>query len=221
MARRLGEFNGAYLALRTRQRGRAPSRGAADCPPTGRECSSSWQLGIGSSRRSRRSHRPSATSTRGAPISLSAEAGGGQCSAHRPLVLVVEDNETDAYLVDKAVKQTEAAAEIIVAPDLLQARARLEACRDGLQALPDVVLVDLHLPSGSGLELVEWARSQPWLVGLRFVVVSHYADEATIRRACEAGVSSFISKAAIHEGGGVAKAAARYWLKINTPLSAT
>ena len=70
--------------------------------------------------------------------------------------------------------------------------------RDGIDMIerlhPDLVLVDLHLPDGSGLEVAEWMRTRPMLVRVPVVVVS--ADSTQVQRdaATVAGVRAYLAK---------------------------
>lgn len=57
---------------------------------------------------------------------------------------------------------------------------------------PDVVVVDLQLPDGSGLELVRSLRKERPDVGL--VVLTMYAGDEQIFAAMDAGASAFVGK---------------------------
>ena len=59
----------------------------------------------------------------------------------------------------------------------------------------DVLLVDLGLPDGSGLDLIrEVARRPPWRESCEVMVVSVFADEAHVMAAIEAGASGYLLK---------------------------
>jgi CheY-like chemotaxis protein len=59
---------------------------------------------------------------------------------------------------------------------------------------PDVALVDVMMPGGSGLEVVRHLTSDPDLSHARCVVVSAFASEEDQEAAREAGASAFIAK---------------------------
>lgn len=61
---------------------------------------------------------------------------------------------------------------------------------DGLQ--PDVVVTDVRMPDGSGLDLVRDLRTQRPTVGL--VVLTMYAGDDQLFAAMEAGASAFVAK---------------------------
>jgi two-component system phosphate regulon response regulator PhoB len=59
---------------------------------------------------------------------------------------------------------------------------------------PDVVLVDVMMPGGSGLDIVRHLVSEPALKHSRGVVVSAFAAEADQEEARVAGAAAFVSK---------------------------
>lgn len=56
----------------------------------------------------------------------------------------------------------------------------------------DVVVTDVRLPDGSGIDLVKTLRSKHMMMGL--VVVTMYAGDDTLLAAMEAGASALVSK---------------------------
>ncbi|QDP83795.1 response regulator transcription factor [Nocardia otitidiscaviarum] len=72
------------------------------------------------------------------------------------------------------------------AASVLQAMARIPVQR------PDVVVIDVHLPDGCGIDLCRALLSR--MNGLRCVVFTASADEAALSAAIEAGASAFIVK---------------------------
>ena len=59
---------------------------------------------------------------------------------------------------------------------------------------PDVALVDVMMPGGSGLEIVRQLSHDPKLRHARCVVVSAFAGDADRREAQEAGAHAFLAK---------------------------
>lgn len=59
---------------------------------------------------------------------------------------------------------------------------------------PDVALVDVMMPGGSGLEIVRELSNDPKLHHARCVVVSAFAGDADRREAEEAGAEAFLAK---------------------------
>jgi CheY-like chemotaxis protein len=59
---------------------------------------------------------------------------------------------------------------------------------------PDVVLVDVMMPGGSGLDVVRYVADHPALGNPASVVVSAFAADADQEEAREAGAAAFVSK---------------------------
>ena len=106
--------------------------------------------------------------------------GGGQ-------IVYVEDNPINALLMQEVIQQR---------PDC---RLHLAvSVRDGIDLIdrlrPDLVLVDLHLPDGSGLEVAEWMRTMPLLTRVPVVVVSADSTQAQRDAATVAGARAYLAK---------------------------
>ena len=114
-----------------------------------------------------------------ARIALSRGAGGQ--------IVYVEDNPINALLMQEVIEQR---------PDCTLHLA--VSVRDGIDMIdrlrPDLVLVDLHLPDGSGLEVAEWMRTMPLLTRVPVVVVSADSTQAQRDAATVAGVRAYLAK---------------------------
>jgi DNA-binding NarL/FixJ family response regulator len=73
-----------------------------------------------------------------------------------------------------------------------QAAMVQEGLAKAAELLPDVVVCDVRLPDGSGLDLVRTLRSGSDRIGL--VVLTMYAGDDQIFAALEAGASAFVGK---------------------------
>ena len=104
-------------------------------------------------------------------------------------VLIMEDNELIMKLFH----------------DLLDAHGyNILQTRDGMEAMyiarehhPDLILMDIHVPEVSGLEVIKWLKEDDSLKGIPVVAVTAFAmkgDEEVIRQGgCEAYISKPIS----------------------------
>jgi two-component system, OmpR family, phosphate regulon response regulator PhoB len=59
---------------------------------------------------------------------------------------------------------------------------------------PDVALIDVMMPGGSGLDIVRHLKSDPELSHARCVVVSAFSEESDRQEAIEAGAEAFVAK---------------------------
>jgi PAS domain S-box-containing protein len=123
-----------------------------------------------------------------------AQAAAGEASARDTLprgaggqIVYVEDNPINALLMQEVIEQRpECTLHLAV------------SVRDGIDLIdrlrPDLVLVDLHLPDGSGLEVAEWMRTMPLLTRVPVVVVSADSTQAQRDAATVAGVRAYLAK---------------------------
>lgn len=85
------------------------------------------------------------------------------------LALIVEDDADAAFIARRAMMEINFDVEVIHRGD--EAIEALETLR------PDVILLDLHLPAVSGVEILRFIRNQEELVDTTVILVT--ADHAT------------------------------------------
>ncbi len=103
-------------------------------------------------------------------------------------VLIIEDDPDMRVFFVGCVERCDALALVGVAVSVSEARAWLD--RPGVHV--DVLLVDLGLPDGTGLEVIEHAaRTHPECESL---VVSMFGDEDNVLASIEAGALGYIHK---------------------------
>ena len=102
-------------------------------------------------------------------------------------VLLVEDEESHAELMSRALESRQPQIDLTVAGSLRQARSLLATDP------PDVVIVDSLLPDGRGVELLTAIGPER-----RFpvVMVTSHADEKMKQEAVQAGVTRYVLKSA-------------------------
>ncbi|ATE62735.1 two-component system response regulator [Thauera sinica] len=102
-------------------------------------------------------------------------------------VLYVEDSAADADLARRALVRAAPDAELAVAPSLAEGLRYL-----GGAPVPDVLLVDLKLPDGSGLDLLAGVRARSLPVAV--VVLTGLGDEEAAVSALKAGADDYLVK---------------------------
>ena len=73
-----------------------------------------------------------------------------------------------------------------------EAASKNEAFAQIAHKSPQVIIVDLNLPDGSGLEVVSWARKISTRIGI--VVLTMNDDDAHLLAALQAGASAYVIK---------------------------
>jgi PAS domain S-box-containing protein len=106
---------------------------------------------------------------------------------HRRIVHYVEDNETNVEVMRGILAQRPQVA-LDVSVTGLDGLAAIRARR------PDVILLDMHLPDISGMELLRHLKSDPATVHIPVVVVSADALASQIQAAREAGAEHYLTK---------------------------
>jgi CheY-like chemotaxis protein len=131
-------------------------------------------------------------------------------------ILHVEDNPDDVLLVSLAFRKAGVTAKLEVATDGDKAVAALT---DGATSqLPVCVLLDIKLPSISGLEVLSWIRQQPQIKRLPVIMLTSSLLPGDINQAYDLGANSYLIKPANLDALiELAKTIDRYWLHTNTP----
>ena len=132
---------------------------------------------------------------RRASRSSSAPADGEQKITNR--IMLVEDDSLHAKLIEMAAHNI-GGIELKVATGVKGATEMLGlGTGDGYR--PNLVLCDLGLPDGSGLDLVQAIRKDSRLQTLPIVVLSANTDDDIVERCLRAGANAFFSKSKLCE----------------------
>jgi len=107
-------------------------------------------------------------------------------SVRRARVAIVEDDT----VLGQALAQLVGAVEGLEVAGLAET---LEAGRALVRGGVDVLLIDLALPDGSGLDLIELARQQ---LDCKILVISVFGDVRNVVRAIECGADGYLLKGA-------------------------
>lgn len=102
------------------------------------------------------------------------------------VVMLVEDEPHTRERLERLVRQLPEVHLGAVCANCAEARAALDA------AAPDILLVDLALPDGSGLQLIH-GTAQRWPQAL-IMVISVFGDEAHVVDAIAAGATGYLLK---------------------------
>ena len=139
---------------------------------------------------------------------------------NHPTLLLVEDNEDDAFFLRRALKNGGVPHAPVHLPDGREAIAYLGG--EGAYAdrvahpLPAVVFLDLNLPYKTGLQVLEWIRQRPELARVVVIALTSSGEQSDVRRAYELGANSYIVKPASADAlVEIAKAFRLWWLELN------
>jgi CheY-like chemotaxis protein len=120
--------------------------------------------------------------------------------AENSLILLVEDNEDDALLIQRAFSKAQVLNPFIVLRRVEEAMLYLLGVgpyhNRSEFPLPALILLDLKFPGLDGFDFLRWLRQQPQINTLRVVVLSSSNSIRDIDRAYKLGANSFPVKPA-------------------------
>jgi signal transduction histidine kinase len=121
-------------------------------------------------------------------------------------LLLVEDEEAHLELVQRGLEEQTASIHLAIACNLHEAREYLRT------STPDLIITDIRLPDGNGIELLPRKASTPFPV----IVMTSYGDETMAVEAMKAGALDYIvkSEAAFNDMFHVVERALRQWHEI-------
>jgi CheY-like chemotaxis protein len=115
-----------------------------------------------------------------------------------PLVLYVEDEESDALILKRAFKMANVLNPLTVVRDGQEAVDYLSGSgpygNRSEHPMPGLVLLDLKMPRMSGFDVLAWIATRPDLRSIPVVVLSSSSSEADMRKAREMGALEYLVK---------------------------
>jgi PAS domain S-box-containing protein len=121
------------------------------------------------------------------PIALPASFGSSDARLRAGSVLYIEDNLSNLKLIEMVL---ESFPDIELIP-ALQGQVGLDLARTHL---PDVILLDVHLPDMFGPEVLQRLKSDPLTSKIPVIVISADATPGQIKRLEQAGAKAYLTK---------------------------
>jgi len=135
-------------------------------------------------------------------------------------ILIIEDNDDHLCLTLEALEEAGVSNPIHTAVSLQAARARLQEYQErGLtlgDGLPCVILLDIRLPDGSGMDILRETKQNAKLSQIPVVILTSSADTPDIKRAYLLGANSYLVKPVVFdEFHQKIREAGLYWALLN------
>jgi CheY-like chemotaxis protein len=108
---------------------------------------------------------------------------------------MIEDNLDDVLQVKRVLKSCGLLEDLLVVRDGKEAIDVLaEGMKDGLESLPELIILDLHLPRVSGLEVLQWIRADQRLRGVPVVILTGTREDSSLVELHRLGVLGYLVK---------------------------
>jgi len=138
--------------------------------------------------------------------------------AKKKSILLVEDNSNDEFLTVTALRECNAANDIVVAHDGVEALDYLLNPDPGgkQHTLPQFVLLDIKLPKIDGLEVLKRIREDDRTRKLPVIILTSSKEETDLERCYALGANSYICKPVdFGQFMNSIKQLGTYWLTLN------
>lgn len=130
-------------------------------------------------------------------------------------VLLVEDQDAHAMVIERATRKLDEPLEIVRARDGTEAVDRLR--RPGA-SLPHLILLDLKLPRMTGLDVLRAIKSDPDLLAIPVVVLTTSVSEHDRSEAFRLHANAYVQKPDTYDGfRQVIRTIAGFWVSCNVP----
>src|SRR6266436_5952779 len=111
-------------------------------------------------------------------------------------ILLAEDREEDIILIRKAFEKGGIHNPVFIVRDGEEAINYLSGVgrysNRNVYPLPALLLLDLKMPGTDGFDVLRWIKSQPYLNGLRTVVLTSSESIRDVDMAYKLGATSFL-----------------------------
>ena len=139
-------------------------------------------------------------------------------------ILVAEDDPTDAYFFERAFRRAGLPVALHFVSDGQEVRDYLQGTRQfadrARYPLPQVVLLDLHMPRMDGFEVLDWIRHQPQLASLEVVIFSSSEAARDMNRAYRLGANSYLVKPhSMEELMALVGTFKKHWIEVQNATS--
>lgn len=138
-------------------------------------------------------------------------------------ILVAEDSDTDAVLLEAAIRKAGLNNPVYFVKDGYQAIDYLTG--NGKYAdrrdfpLPRLIISDLKMPSLNGLELLDWRQQHPEYSAIPTILLSGSGLEQDVEKAYHLGVTSYFQKpGTFEELTTLMRVLYDYWSRTELPV---
>jgi CheY-like chemotaxis protein len=139
-------------------------------------------------------------------------------------ILVLEDDENDAWLLERALRKLSVSSQVHVVRDGGEGVDYLSG--NGKYAdrnsypLPGLIITDLKMPGLSGLEVLKWLRAHPHFRSIPTLVLTSSRAESDVASAYGFGANSYMVKpSTLHDLEKLGRVIRDYWDACEMPAT--
>jgi DNA-binding response OmpR family regulator len=113
---------------------------------------------------------------------------------------MIEDDDGQARLIERNIRRASVTNRVIHFSDGASAKRHFDELRkQPAKATPILILLDLNLPDMSGLEILEYVKSEDHLKRAPVIILTTTDDEDEINRCYDLGCCVYITKPVDYE----------------------
>jgi two-component system response regulator len=132
-------------------------------------------------------------------------------------VLLIEDNPDDEYFFRKCISEFDKELDIYVLRDGVEVLNYFRELQDTsvrLFSQPDIIFMDLNIPSANGFELLNDLKKRPVLNGVPIIILTSSVNEEDAAKSYLLHANGFIKKSfTFKEYSDQLNMALNYWIK--------
>ena len=132
-------------------------------------------------------------------------------------VLLIEDNPDDEYFFRKCISEFDKELDIYVLRDGVEVLNYFRELQDTpvrLFSQPDIIFMDLNIPSANGFELLDDLKKRPVLNGVPIIILTSSVNEEDAAKSYLLHANGFIKKSfTFREYSDQLNMALNYWIK--------
>lgn len=132
-------------------------------------------------------------------------------------VLLIEDNPDDEYFFRKCISEFDKELDIYVLRDGVEVLNYFRELQDTpvrLFSQPDIIFMDLNIPSANGFELLNDLKKRPVLNGVPIIILTSSVNEEDAAKSYLLHANGFIKKSfTFREYSDQLNMALNYWIK--------
>jgi CheY-like chemotaxis protein len=135
-------------------------------------------------------------------------------------ILLAEDDPKDAQLTTRALSESQAPGDVVVARDGAEAleylRGRVPHSGSSSTQRPCVVLLDLKMPKLNGLEVLREIKNDPKLKTIPVVMLTSSRQESDVAQSYQLGANAYVVKpVSFAEFRAALREVGSFWTVIN------